>query len=269
MSKNKTERDCKKTPIKSTIHYFKVLLKLSFFLLLASLSVLTIFGAFQWSEYTELFNLDSIEISGCSIITPTEVLKISGLSNGSNILQLDLLSITSCLEASPYIKAALVSRHFPKHMRILIQERIPLCYLNRKELILIDTEGIALPVPKKPLNANLPVISGFDDDSLIYASGCTVPNPELIHLITLILELSYSVPDLFPEISEIHYHQNGGYTLYTVDSGAPIYLGKDDLDGKLNILAHFQYLLQGKRRLRDYQYLDLRWKKQIIAREKV
>ena len=75
-------------------------------------------------------------------------------------------------------------------------------------------------------------------------------------------------PKLVSKISEIHYRPTEDYVLYTTVNATPIYLGSDNIDLKFHILAHFQYLIKGKSELSDYQYIDLRWKKQIIAKER-
>ena len=240
------------------------------FLLFLSTSLIfsIIYGSINWCEYKELFNIDSIEVKGCYILTPQEVIKIVGISSETNILDLDLSSIQTKLEESPYIKAAIISKQFPNYLEILIKERVPICYINHDNLALIDGEGIALPLPKKHLETNLPVISGFDSDSLIYKLGYLVPNEELLNVVNIINETIHFSPELYSEISEIHYQKNSNFTLYTIDGGTPIYLGKENLSKQINILAQFQCLLYNKRFLNDYQYIDLRWKKQIIAKER-
>jgi len=240
------------------------------FLLFLSTSLIfsIIYGSINWCEYKELFNIDSIEVKGCHILTPQEIIEIVGISSETNILNLDLSSIQTKLEESPYIKAAIISKQFPNYLEILIKERVPICYINHDNLALIDGEGIALPLPKKHLETNLPVISGFDSDSLIYKLGYLVPNEELLNVVNIINETMHFSPELYSEISEIHYQKNSNFTLYTIDGGTPIYLGKGNLSKQLNILAQFQCLLYNKRYLNDYQYIDLRWEKQIIAKER-
>ncbi len=240
------------------------------FLLFLSTSLIfsIIYGSINWCEYKELFNIDSIELKGCYILTPQEITEIVGISSETNILDLDISSIQTKLEESPYIKAAIISKQFPNYLEILIKERVPICYINHDNLALIDGEGIALPLPKKHLETNLPVISGFNSDSLIYKLGHLVPNEELLNVVNIINETMHFSPELYSEISEIHYQKNSNFTLYTIDGGTPIYLGKGNLSKQLNILAQFQCLLYNKRYLNDYQYIDLRWEKQIIAKER-
>lgn len=244
-------------------------MKVALLLLISAFTIFSvIYGSINWCEYIELFNIDSLEVKGCSILTPKEVIEIVGSSSEINILDLDISSIQTQLEELPYIKAAIVSKHFPNRLKILIKERVPICYINHDNLALIDKEGIALPLPKKHLENNLPVISGFDSDSFIYEPGHLVPDKNLLKLVSLISKTMHFAPELYSQVSEIHYQKNGNYTLYTINGGTPIYLGKENIAKQINILAQFQSLLHNKRYLNDYQYIDLRLAKQIIAMER-
>ncbi len=259
----------KKEATKKNKNSFIKKMKSAFLLLFSAFTIFSvIYGSINWCEYTELFKIDSLEIIGCSILTSQEIIEIVGSSSEINILDLDISSIQTQLEELPYIKAAIVSKHFPNHLKILIKERVPICYINHDNLALIDEQGIALPLPKKHLENNLPVISGFDSDSLIYEPGHLVPNKDLLKLVSLISKTMHFAPELYSNISEIHYQENGNYKLYTINGGTPIYLGKENIAKKINILAQFQFLLHNKRYLNDYQYIDLRLAKQIIAMEK-
>jgi len=222
----------------------------------------------DWCRYTDVFNISAIDIQGNRILTNREILDMANVGMDSSIFSLNLIEIQNRLEKNPYIEAASVSREFPNRVNILLSERIPICYLNHNELFLVDADGIILPVPDHPLNTNLPVISGFDNDSLDYISGYYVPNDAVREIIRVLDATLTSAPQLYSEISEIHYWNNSSFILYTIKNGTPIYLGDKNLPDQLNILANFQNRLKGKRDLSDYQYLDLRWNKQIVAKEK-
>jgi cell division protein FtsQ len=228
---------------------------------------LLIYASSTWCCYIELFDVAKINISGNTILTDREIIQTAGMQTDTNIQAIDLRAIQANLEINPYIKAATISRNFPNRINIRISERQPICYINHRNLYLLDCEGIVLPLPQAPLGTNLPVISGFDGDSLDYYPGYYVPNATVRDIVNIIYATMHQTPLLYSEISEIHHWKDGSWILYTAESGTPIYLGTKDLSEQLNILAHFQNRLNGKRNLSDYQYLDLRWNKQIVAKE--
>lgn len=234
------------------------------------LAILTllIYSSVSWCNYIELFNLTEIEIAGNSILSDEAIIKLAAIRTDTSINNLDLSVIQKRLEQNPYIKAAAVSREFPNKLEIRINERIPICYLSHKELLLSDAEGILLPPIQTTVATNLPVISGFEKDSLLYQPGSKVPNPEILTIIQTIHSTLLNTPDLFSVISEIHSWNGEKYVLYTLKNGTPIFLGNRNLSDQLKILANFQNRLKGKRELSDYQYLDLRWEKQIVVKER-
>ena len=258
--------------IKSQDQQNKTILKrtgqVSLIILIVSVFGLLIHGSNSWCNYIELFDVVNIQTTGNRILSDQDIFQIANVRIDTSINSINLSEIQDRLEENPFIKAAAVSREFPNTLNILISERVPICYINHSNLFLIDAEGIILPLPGKPLGINLPVISGFEHDSLIYYPGYYVPNKHVLDVVNIIHSTLLSTPNLYSEISEIHCWKDGSCILYTIKSGTPIFLGTRDLSDQLNILAHFQNRLQGKRNLSDYQYLDLRWAKQIVARER-
>lgn len=257
----KTEQNDKFPP-------FKVICRIGTGILVSVLFVLLIQGSNSWCSFMEVFDVTQVNIQGNTILTDYEILQIANIQLDTCIKFLDLASIQRQLETNPYIRAATVSRDFPSNVNILISERVPICYISHKDLFLVDAEGIVLPMPKQSLGTNLPVISGFESDSLDYFPGYYIPNESVQEIIQVISGTLNAAPELYSEISEIRHWNDNNFILYTVKSGTPIYLGNKSLPEQLNILANFQTRLNGKRHLSDYQYLDLRWNKQIVAKER-
>ncbi|MCK9483731.1 MAG: FtsQ-type POTRA domain-containing protein [Candidatus Marinimicrobia bacterium] len=221
-----------------------------------------------WCEYTHFLDIEMIEVSGNSILSGGDLRKIAGIKPGVSLLKIDPHQIQNRLELEPYVDAAVVSREFPDRLKIMIKERIPVCYLNSGTLWLIDQNGIILPLPKERLKTNLPIITGFENDSARCRPGLVAPNPEMLKALNLVQTAALKTSALYAEISEIYAWRNGEFIIYTVHGGTPIYLGRGDLTKQLYILAMFQSIIKSKRDFADYQYLDLRWEKQIIARER-
>ena len=232
--------------------------------------IVTLFrSSMNWCEYTELFQLDSVIVSGNSILPKSKIIETAKIEMGKDLKDINLIPIRDQLEQLPYIKAVIVSKHFPNRLQIAIKERIPVCYINHKDLYLIDNEGIILPRPENFVTATLPVISGFNNDSLNYIYGNIVPNENLFEIVKLITKTNIKAPELYATISEIQFRPSKkDYIIYNINNGVPVFLGQDNLKQKMDRLAHFQIMLHNKRRLCDYKYIDLRWKSQIIAKEK-
>jgi cell division septal protein FtsQ len=230
--------------------------------------VMFIYGSFKWTNYIDLFALDSIEVRGCKILSSEDITSRGKIPSKQEIFDINITSIQNRIEEEPYVKAAIVSRQFPNRLVVVIQERIPICYLNDEELVLIDNECVILPLPKKPLDSCPPIISGPSNNQNKYKLGSTNSDSSINNIVHLINNLMYKAPKLYSQISEIYCKENGNITLFTTNGGTPIFLGKDNLEKRLSILANWQYQIENKRNLNDYQYIDLRWQKQIVTKEK-
>jgi len=253
---------------KQSVSFLKRLLQILLITIGIALLGLLIHGANTWCNYVELFNITEINIIGNSILSNQEILRLANVHTDTSLRSINIQAVQERLESNPYVKAAAVSRELPNRLNILISERIPICYINHNSLFLLDKDGIILPIPDQAIGTNLPVISGFENDSVDYHPGFYVPNQNILNIVETISKTLITMPDLFSEISEIHYWKDDNCILYTVKGGTPIFFGKKKLSEQLDILAHFQNRLQGKRNLSDYQYLDLRWEKQIVAKER-
>jgi len=225
-------------------------------------------GAINWCEYTDLFNLRTVKISGLAILKEKDVRALTQINLGSNLLRMDLRAIQNRLEKEPFIKAAIVSRDFPHTLQILIKERQPVAYLNVKSLFLIDGEGVVLPLPAEKLADIYPVITGFEADSGRVHPGRPTTNSDILTAIGIIELAASRLPAVYAEISELYRWHNNEFVIYTVNGGTPIYLGNREHFKRLFILNQFQTVIQNKRTMADYRYLDLRWNKQIIVRER-
>jgi len=222
-----------------------------------------------WCEYRGYFKINIIRISGSMITTSEDILETSGLTRGMDARRISLSQIQRDIENYSYIKAATVSRQFPGKIDISVKERIPVCYLNGERVMLADNEGVILPIPKNYLRRDLPVITGYETLVSQLQPGMRISHNGLRKTVRLIDIMLCTTPELFSQISEFRFDAGTGeFTLYSILSGTPIFCGNEHLTDKLNVLAHFEYIMRGHRSIDDFQYLDLRWSDQVIAKER-
>jgi len=233
-------------------------------------SVILLIGtAHKWCKFRNIFSLDRVSVSGCYVLTEKDVVqKIDPIIKGKAIQNIPLKKAQKKLVEMPYIKTANVIKSFPSRIHIQIFERSPLSYfiVNGKNHM-IDQNGILLPVPDNSLNKNLPIISGHPIDSLPQP-GEKISDSNILSSVKLIAEIKSNVPGIYSKISDLHYRENkSDYVLY-LNSNTKILLGHNNLQKKLNALLHFTQQLPNDILLAKYKYLDLRWKKQIVVKEK-
>jgi cell division protein FtsQ len=232
------------------------------------LFVIGAFCAYQWSQKAGFMRVKQVRCSGLRLVSQKELLKVAGIAPNMQITALKPAAIQERLERHPYIRAANVSRHFPDQVWIAIEERVPFCYIAISQLYLIDGTGVLLPLPSRDFKANFPIITGFERDSSTFRPGRRSSNPYLRQALLILQTAQQQTPDFFSNISELHHHQQGEFILFTIDAGTPIYLRRGNYAKQLAIIAQFQRKLQFRRTFADYKYIDLRWDKQIVVKER-
>jgi cell division septal protein FtsQ len=105
------------------------------------------------------FAVRRVEISGTRLLAPHQVLAASGIHAGQNVWE-ELRPLERALRANPAVAAATVSRHLPGTLRIRIEEKQPIAYVELDALAPITARGEILPVDPARAPMDLPVIRG-------------------------------------------------------------------------------------------------------------
>lgn len=251
--------------INRNFHHYRNLL---YALVVVALLFIFFVKSREWCIYRGFFALDTTEIKGNNLVDPNHIITTGNIHKDMNVLTTDCSAIRNNLETHPYVKAAIVSKRYPNKMEIIIKERIPIAYLNTGKLLLIDGEGIVLPIPDTIIGNQLPVITIAPDSAYMVIPGEKLQSPEINKITNFVINTYSYSRSLYSTISEIRYNlYTRELVLFNKDNGNPVYFGTNDFDKKMRTLAKFQRLLTGKKRLRDYRYIDLRWEQQIVVKE--
>lgn len=246
--------------------------KLRYSIILA-VSILLITGftylARKWNEFRKIYKVDNITVSGTFILTQPEIhKKIETHITNKSLKQINCDTLQQSLRELPYVEASNVIKRFPAGLDIQIVERIPLCYLITDDNnYVLDARGVVLPVPNNSINTNLPIITGKEINSTVQI-GDKVQSPTISLAITFLNQMKHRLPPIFAKISEINYKEDQKeYNLF-LNTNTKVLLGNKNIFNRLNVLAHFIKQLPVRSDIANYQYLDLRWEDQIVARSK-
>ncbi len=233
---------------------------------LSILFFITLIGAVKWANYRQSFEVSNIRISGNKILEKSTYEAIVSAFEVTSINQADLRKMAQAIEENPFVKAAQVSRHFPNKMTINIVERDPLAIINLADKLMIDIEGVVLPNHAYSNEALIPILSGFNPSTDLYPHGEQTFSVKVKEAVAILKQLSNGYPELYENISELTLNNDEEYVIILSDRPTRVVLGKDDIITKLNILKNFDTAL-GQRQLTDFRLLDMRYKKQLVARE--
>ncbi len=97
-----------------------------------------------------VFHARTIEVSGVAHLSKDEVVRLAGISSGTNLLWLDTGTVQRRLEQNPWIRMATVRRSFPARVQIDVVEREPLVVVRGKGgPVLIAADGRRLGAARR------------------------------------------------------------------------------------------------------------------------
>lgn len=225
------------------------------------------FAAWLWGPAVirdvEAFEVRSVEISGTSLLAPHEVLAASGIRQGQNLWD-DRDVWERALRSHGTIASARVSRRLPATLRIRIQEKRPIAYVEAGALRLATAAGEILPVDPSRRPLDLPIVRADWSDS----TGALAAR----RLLGLAGRLERLDPALLAEISEIRATRRGGPGAVLVHPMGELVLPDAADAGRIAqlraVLAHLRAQGLGA----DHQdhesplRVDLRYDDQIVVR---
>lgn len=231
---------------------------------------------YQWIQTSPVFAIEDIQVSGHQLADPAEIILLSGVQKGENILAADLLEGRERLSLDRRFERVFLSRRWPDKVMIHVRERQPIAFVRLDRLYGVDSDAELIPLPAVHLLPDLPVITGVTVDRNEAASSLESSNrfetiretmstdPNLGRGIYIINMIKHFSPDFLDRISEIHVDHPHDPVVYTVDDGLTIRIGVGRYPHKINLLN--KTLEQLDRDGIKTRIIDLRFKDQVIIR---
>lgn len=146
------------------------------------------------------FEVRAVEVSGLQLLAPHEVLRAAAIRDGQTVWD-DPAGWEGALESHPAIASARVSRRFPGTLRIRVEEKRAVAYVEDGSLTPVTGAGERLPIDPTRAPANLPIARG--------AEGAEVP----VRVLSEAERLARLDPGLLADVSEIRARDPEGRTL--------------------------------------------------------
>jgi cell division protein FtsQ len=165
---------------------------------------------------------------------------ISGIALGENVFLADLRQARERIEQSPWVRSASVSRELPRRVRITVEQRRAVAYVELGGLYLLDETGQVFKRATWEDQLDLPTVTGLSRRDFIAGK------PEVRRQIEVALGLilprrGILLPWAPSELSEIHFDPDLGLTLE---------LGPLPTEVNLGFQGSFQALADKLERLR-------------------
>jgi len=235
--------------------------------LLVGLTAGGIFWVHQSLYAARIMELERVRIHGLETLTVPEVLKMTDIRKGINLLDLDLDSCVKKLTQDPRVRRASFKKVFPNRLEIRIQERHPILqvYSEKTKLFYpIDEEGAVLPGAQPELIPELMVFQDVALDTASLKQGGLYGSKHLKEVLDNFESLQDD-PLLDEEkIDRIRVDELGFWTFVTED-GIEFRVGNSFEN--LEKLENFKVLLHSEVR-QTLDYLDLRFQDVVVKIKK-
>ena len=223
----------------------------------------------QWSEDGERLLPKVFNINGNKILSSKEILDLINISNNNSLLNIDLKLIQYEIEKHPYIKVAQISRKFPSQINVNIKERQPLAYLNLNEYLVVDDDGYILPLRNGIIEFNIPTLTGFNNEKSLYPLGLKCLSTKTLEAVNYLNSTKKIFPELISNISEFKINQSDYYEMILTEKPTKIIFNNSYFSKQIFLLKKFNDTIKNEKVLEDYKYVDLRYKNQIVVKERI
>jgi len=175
------------------------------------------------------FALRNVEISPTTRITPDEIVELAQVAEGDRLLKLDTDAIAARVAEHPWAAEVRVMRRLPSVLRFQVTERRAVATVNLGGLYLVDENGRPFKRASMTEADGLPVLTGLERSQYVDHRGAS----EAVFREALAILATYRAQPGRPEVSEVNMSPRYGFTLFLLEGGAEIRLGRKDYDRKL------------------------------------
>ena len=175
------------------------------------------------------FALRNVEISATTRITADEIVALARVAQGDRLLKLDTDAIAARVAEHPWAAEVRVRRRLPSVLSFEVTERRAIATVNLGGLYLVDETGRPFKRATMGEADGLPVLTGLERSQYVDHRGPS----EAVFREAIGILTAYRAQAGRPEVGEINMSPRYGFTLFLLEGGAEIRLGRKDYDRKL------------------------------------
>jgi hypothetical protein len=200
------------------------------------------------------------------VVTPTKhvragsLLEDAELRHGISLWRVDPATMTSRLEANPWIRRAAVRREFPRRLVVDLWEREPVAALFLDQLYYVDATGLAFARVGEREPLDLPFVTGVE--AAIVADERAYARHSIRQALRLLRLMEAS--GLPFRVSEVHIDRERGITVYPIEPRVAVAFGWNGFGKKLGRLTHVLGDFRGKER--QIREIDLTMGTEVVVR---
>jgi len=209
---------------------------------------------------TPLLNIKEIVVSGGKRVTREDIIGLSGISQGDNLIAVNSKIVMMRIKKEPWIETVKIRKKIPDRLIIEVSERRPVAMVNMEDLYLMDINGVLFKRAFAHDEVDLPIITGLYQHNL----SDEIESKRMFKVIDLINNLSSRKTIDLDAISEINVSEDGELVIYTLNESIKIEVGADAFEEKLDKLDRIIARRSGD--LRGIEYIDLNNSRGAVVR---
>ncbi|MBI4211716.1 MAG: FtsQ-type POTRA domain-containing protein [Deltaproteobacteria bacterium] len=230
-----------------------------------------VYGFYLLLFFTPFLSIREIAVEGVRQVSAEEIVRLSGVSIGENLLGIDVSDVHQRLQVNPWIKMASVRRHPPHELIIHIVEYEPAAILVKEPLSYVDREGQIFKEVSVTDNKNYPVFTGMIDEHDAEEEEkedklSTSAKERVMNGFRLLDWYSQANFDKSGTVSEINYNAMRGFSIVSQENPMRIVVGEHAIDDQLKILTRFRDAIREKNH--QILYIIAYDKNQVVVRYK-
>jgi cell division protein FtsQ len=233
-------------------------------MMLLGISLILLIG-YLMALSTPIFKLEDVGFKGLKRVSQAELLHQGGLENQVNLLALNLSDVKRKMETVPWVKNVSLQRIFPNKLQVMVNEHQPIfLVLAQQELHFLNNEGLLFKKVEAKEGGALPLLTGLGKKD--WTPERRLTGPVLKEIVTLQTLLSQGKDPLYPgKLSEVHYDPDCGFSLFTLERGIRITLGKEELETRIKRLEKVWVEIEKRPNLYTLKGISLQFGQRVIV----
>jgi cell division protein FtsQ len=202
------------------------------------------------------FKIKGVEIAGCKKVNRSELLKKMGITEETNILNLNLGKINREIESIPWVERASIRRRLPDRLVVRIWEHEPRALIHLDHLYYLNRAGKAFKKIQPGDDLNFPVITGLSKALFFKESPRAKEVVVRVLAVLDFIEQSKAPFDL-SQVSEIQVDEGDGLSLLVNQGNLKINLGLSSYEEKFRRLNVVREDLEKRGKWKRVKWIDL------------
>ena len=205
-------------------------------------SILIIIGILICILMTPIFDVKQISVKGNEQISTPQIISLSQIKNGENIIKYKKNQIVKNIKENPYIKTVNIKKKYPNSIEISVTERnVRLMIQLLSSYAYTDSQGYILEISQE--KKDVPILKGIatNENDILPGKRLEIKDLEKLGDVLKILEAVNEI-NIQSNITYIDISDDNNYIIYIEKEKKTIYLG--DVKNLNNKMLYLKKILE-------------------------